>query len=140
MKRICSLLLVVALFVSLSISGNAVEVDNSGISPRFTHISTISFDLTIDESTGNASCSAYCYTVEYYTVEVECKLQIYTNYTWYDLRTWTASGTRYASISKTWVVSSGYPYRAHVTFRVYDTQGNLLEEVIRNDGYIYPKQ
>lgn len=140
MRRIVLVLLVVALLLSLSVSVAATEVDDIVVSPRYTHILSNTVGLSIDESTGKASCSAYCVTRDMYTVEVECKLQIYTNYTWYNLRTWTASGTRFAAVDKTWIVSSGYTYRVHAIFRVYDAQGNLLEEVTSNDGYVYPKQ
>lgn len=140
MKRLYSLLIAIALLLALVSPCLAAETNETTVSPRYTHITMNEVGLTIDEATGKAYCYADCYTVDYYTVEVECKLQIYTDYTWYNLRTWTASGTRYACVDKTWVVSSGYTYRVHAIFRVYDEEGNLLEEATSNKGYIYPRQ
>ena len=137
MKRVFSWLLAIVLVLSLASPCLAVESEVDAVSPRYTYISTNKVGLSINETSGVAHCSAYCYTASYYTVEVQCKLQRYTGSSWVTLKTWSSSGTRYTSVSEDWAVVSGYTYRANVVFRVRDSAGNLLESVNSIDSYTY---
>lgn len=140
MKRVLTALLIMAMMLSLSMSCLAAQPDDYAVSPRYTHISTNKVGLTINETTGVASVSSYCYTVGQYTVGVECRLQRYTGSFWSTVKTWSASGTRYASVNENWAVYSGYTYRAYVIFTVRDSAGNLLESATSSDSYVYPKR
>lgn len=140
MKRFFMVILTVVLMLSFPMQGMAAQVDDSTVSPCYTYISTNKVGISINETTGVAECSAYCYTVGQYTVEVECRLQRYTGYSWSTIKTWSASNTRYASISGKWAVYSGYNYRAYALFCVRDSSGNLLESTTSIDSYAYPAQ
>lgn len=140
MKRIILQLLTIFMVLLLSIPCYAVGVEEPTVSPRYSHINNNSVSITIDEDTGIAQCEACCYTVGQYTVEVVCKLQKYTGAYWATLKTWYASGTRYAYASGERAVDSGYTYRVYVTFSVRDSAGNLLESDTSTQSYVYPAQ
>lgn len=140
MRRFFSRILTILMVFLLSISCYAIGIEESTVSPRYTHINTNNVSIAIDEDTGIAQCSAYCYTVGEYTVEVVCKLQKYTGAYWATLKTWYASGTRYARASGERAVDSGYTYRVYVTFSVRDSAGNLLESDTSTQSYVYPAQ
>lgn len=138
MRRVFTVLLVVALMLSFARPCLAAQTDDNIVSPRYTHISTNKVGLSINENTGIATCSAYCYAVGTYTVEVECRLQRYTGSMWTTIQTWSASSTRYASIYKNWAVYSGCTYRAYALFSVRDSAGNLLESATSSKIYDFP--
>jgi len=56
---------------------------------------------------------------------------------WTTLKNWTASGTTYASLNKVWAVNSGYKYRVYATFRIYDSNGTIVETATNTDTYNY---
>lgn len=138
MKRIFVLGLVMMLLVSLATPCFAVEVLEVAPSPRYTHIGKNSVYLTINESTGIAQCSSYCYTDYAYEVEVVCRLQKYAGGFYSTVKTWSSTGTRYASVYGEWAVYSGYTYMLYATFYVRDSNGNLLEVASSSDSYTYP--
>lgn len=139
MKRFVCILLALILMASVATPAMAATQNEQVISPRYTYIMTNSVTLTIDETTGVATCNAYCYATSNYTVVVECELQQYINSDWSTLKTWTASGTRIASLNKSWAVYSGYSYRAYATYYIYDGNGNLLETATNSNSKVYPK-
>lgn len=138
MKRVVIVVLTVAMLLALPTRGMAAQIDDSLVAPCYTYISNNQVSISINETTGIAKCSAYCYTYGQYTVEVECRLQRYTGYSWSTIKTWSASNTRYASISGEWAVYSGYQYRAYALFCIRDSAGNLLESATSFDYYEYP--
>ena len=140
MKRIIAILLIIVLFVPLSVLSVTAEGNTPTISPRYTYFQVVQTELTIDETTGQAYCMGQCAILGSYVVETKCTLQIYTNAKWYDLKTWTSSGIRAAHVGAYWTVSSGYVYRVYSVFRVFDSYGNVLEEVTSSDSYVYPQQ
>ena len=137
MRKVLSILLVVAIFMSWSIPVHAATQEGETISPRYTYIKFNSAYIDINENTGVASCEASCYATGNLTVKVQCRLQQYTGSVWTTLKNWTASGTSYASVDKSWAVSSGYPYRVYVIFRIYDGNGTLVETATNIDTYNY---
>ena len=137
MRRVVSLLLVIGLALAFAHPCLAAESQMTTVSPRFAYISTTKVGISINETSGVAQCSAYCYAIGNYTVEVQCKLQRYTGSSWVTLKTWSSSGTQYSSVSEYWAVVSGYTYRANAVFRVRDSAGNLLESVGNMDNYTY---
>ena len=137
MKKVFVILLATIMLFSMAIPAYAALPDPP-VSPQYKHINSYSVVLDINESLGVASCYATCYQLGADTVEIEYKLQRYTGSSWVTIKTWTSTGTTYASISKTWPVSSGYTYRGKAIFRVYDSSGNLLETGSTSRTYIYP--
>lgn len=90
-------------------------------------------------SPGVATCRSSCHATSGYTISIECKLQRYTGTSWSTVKTWTTSANRYASISQTWTVPSGYTYRVYSTFRIYNSSGTLLETGTNSKSYAYPQ-
>lgn len=140
MRKVISMLMSLVMFFTVAIPCFAATPDETVVSPRYTHISSNSVDLTINETTGIATCNATCYAPGTYTVEVECKLQRYQGGFWSTIKTWTSSGIRYASVYQNWAVYSGYTYRIYVVFYVRDSAGNLLESATSSASYNYPKK
>lgn len=138
MKRAITAFLVLVLMLSLSMRSMAAQVEEDTVSPQYTYISSNSVSLVINENTGIATCSAYCYTVGTYTVEVECRLQRYTGSMWTTIQTWSASGAGHASLTKNWAVYSGCTYRAYAIYSVRDSAGNLLESDTGSKTYVFP--
>lgn len=137
MKKICAFLMATILLVLTGIPVHAAIPDYP-VSPQYNIIDTCDVDLIINRNSGIACCSASCYTTENYRVVIEYKLQRYMGSYWGTVKTWTSSGTSYASLEQTWAVSSGYTYRGYATCRVYDSAGNLLETGSVTKTYSYP--
>ena len=139
MRRILTVILAIVLLATSALPCFAAEASTSVVGPRYTHINTNSVDLDINKTTGVANCFASCYAMGDYTVKVECKLQRYQGGFYSTIKTWTNSGSEYASVNQYWAVYSGYTYRVYAIFYVYDTAGNLLESATSSASYNYPK-
>lgn len=139
MKRICSFTLALILFLLVVTPCFAAQNDTPAVTPRYTYIQANSVSFTINESSGVASSSTFCYTYGDYEVQITLKLQRYNNSKWNTVKTWTTSGMRDASLSKTWAVPSGYTYRAYATFNIYDDNGNLIETATNSKSAYFPK-
>ena len=139
MRRILSVILTIFLLVVSVLPCFAAETDTTVITPRYTHIDINKVNLTINETTGIATCFASCYAIGTYTVKVECKLQRYQGGFYSTIKTWTNSGPEYASVYQNWAVYSGYQYRVYAIFYVYDSAGKLLESATSSASYNYPK-
>ena len=137
MKQKITFLLVVCLLISLVQPVSASSVNENYVSPRYTYISRCSSGLSINESTGVATCRASCNTSAGYTVQVECKLQRYMGSYWGTIKTWTDTDTQAVLITKNWAVYSGYTYRVHTTFSVFNSAGVLLESDVITDTYSF---
>ncbi len=140
MKRVLSAILTLFVIVALATPAFAAIPDESVVSPLYTYIRQTATDLQIDENTGISVSTASCYSVKGYTVEIVCRLQQYTGSTWSTLKTWTASGSRYASINENWAVLSGYTYRVFVSYRILNSAGSIVESTSSTKTYVYPKQ
>lgn len=140
MKRTLTFLLVISILMSIAIPAFAAVPGDTIVQPQYTYIKTHSTNLSIDEDTGITTSRASCYAIGGYTVEVECKLQCYSGSSWTTLKTWTASGTNYASVNENWAVYSGYTYRVYATFRIRNSSGGLLESTTSSKTYVYPKK
>lgn len=139
MKRTISLLLAVVMLCSFSSYASAEEQRETSIMPRYTHIAATLVDLSINETTNVSTNEAYFFSYDdTLELQIECKLQRYNNSKWNTVKTWTASGMGEAEVYKYWAVPSGYTYRDYVTFKVYDSNGNLVESVTRSDSYSFP--
>ncbi len=140
MKRIITVLLAIAMLSALAVPAFATVPESSAISPRYVYIKSNNVNLTINQNTGVATCTSYCYATSGYTVKIECKLQRYTGSSWITLKTWTASADRYASISETCTIPSGYTYRVYTTFRIYNSAGTLLETGANSKSVTFPSK
>lgn len=139
MRRILTIVLVIVLLMMSILPCFATETEIPSVSPRYTHIQYNVVNLDINTTTGIATCSASCFTMENYTVKVECKLQRYQGGFYSTIKTWTNSGNQYASVYQNWAVYSGYQYRVYAIFYVYDSAGKLLESATSSASYNYPK-
>jgi hypothetical protein len=137
MKKIYALILVTVLLISTAIPANAALPEQPAV-PYYNHIDSYSVNLTINQNSGVASCTATCYTAGSNTIEIEYNLQRYLGSYWGTVKTWTSSGTSYASINQSWAVYSGYTYRGKATYRVYNSAGTLLETGSATKTYSYP--
>lgn len=125
MKRIISVLLVIAILSGTAISASAATEDTA--SPMFTNIKRTATSLDITSQGGPANCRAYCQVTTGYTVRIECTLQIYRSSQWSPVKSWTGSGTTTYTISESWPVSSGCTYRVYAKYYAYNTAGTLVE-------------
>lgn len=137
MKRILCLVIVMGLIVSVAPVAFATQQDEMSVTPRFIAIAACSTDLTINESTGVATCETQCIAKDAYTVKVICKLQRWNGASWVTLRTWINTDTYAAYVSENWAVYRGYNYRVYATFYVYDENGTLLETISSYDSQSY---
>lgn len=138
MKRGISFVLIIILLMILAVPCLAAESERAIIQPRYTYMTSNKIDLVIDTTLGIAHCSADCLTIGNYTVEVEYKLQKYTDFGWSTVKSWKATGTSYTSVAETWGVYSGYVYRGYAIYSVRDSAGNLLEREYNDVSYYYP--
>jgi len=134
MKRVLSLALAVLLMLSLTVNVFAAQT----VQPRYTHIISLSYNISLSSSAESVICHAACQTRNSMEIQIECKLQRYNNSKWNNVKTWTASGNGHASINKTWAVPGGYDYRIYVTYKVYDSTGTCVESVSYDDSVWVP--
>lgn len=125
MKRILCLILSLTLLMLAATPVLAVENENT-VTPRYTYIGRIYSGLTIN-SLGLSACNANGLAPTAASVKLTCKLQRYNGSSWTTVKTWTATGTDYASVSKNYAVYSGYTYRLSASFSVYNASGVLVE-------------
>lgn len=141
MKRIISFLLAMLLAFSFAFTVSAQEQEQTPIMPRYAYIAATLVDIIINQSTNVTTNEAHFITYDAdLELQVEIKLQRYNNSKWNTVKTWTASGYGDAYICKKWAVPSGYTYRTYATYRVYDSDGNLIESVSHYDSEYFPAQ
>lgn len=136
MKRILTLLLISALLMTLAAPVSAAVVEPA--QPHFTYIHLLDKRISIDENNETAVCYANCTVDTGLTIVINGTLQQYKNGNWIDLKSWVTVGSRYASMDKSWTVSSGYLYRFSVTYKVYNSSGVLLESHSASASCFYP--
>ncbi len=136
MKRGITTVLVLVLLFSLTVPCLAAE--DSSVSPRYSHISKVAYDLSINAS-GVATCTASCTALSpSYKVKVSCLLQGYTGSTWALLKSWSDTDYSYASVDQQASTRSSWTdYRIKVTFSIYDSSDNQLETVTYYDYDYY---
>lgn len=125
MRRIISILLVCVFIASCAIPVSAAELNN--VQPRYTYVFDVQAILSINESTGIASCSGSISARNSYPVKVTVQLQREDTTGWTAVKTWSNTGTLATSVAKAWAVFSGYNYRVYVIGFVYDSNGNIIE-------------
>lgn len=136
MRRFFIFLLACSLLVCCTVSASATVLDN--VDPRYTNILDIQAILSINESTGIASCSGMVTARNVTPVKVNVYLQIQENGGWTTLKTWSSTGTTIATVAKGYAVFSGYTYRVNVVGFVYDANGNIIESASVSHSVYYP--
>ena len=135
MKRVLCLILSVVLLLTITTPVLAAENENV-VTPRYTHIAMIYSNLSINSATGLTACQADGYAPTASSVKLTCKLQQYNGSSWTTVKTWTATGTDIATLSKNYAVYSGYTYRLSASFSVYNASGVLVESGICNSNQV----
>ena len=126
MKRIFSVVMVLLLLSAFVIPASADGVENN-ISPRFTYISKVSTNVSINQNTGIATSTAISHADGVASMKLVCRLQQKKNGSWVTIKTWSDTGTQQAGVAQQRAVYSGYSYRTYVTCYVYNAAGSLLE-------------
>lgn len=134
MKRILCLILSLTLLMLAATPVLAAENENT-VTPRYTYIGRIYSGLTIN-SLGLSACNANGYSPTAASVKLTCRLQRYNGSSWATVKTWTATGTDYAAVSKNYAVAKGYTYRLNASFSVYNASGTLLESGTCNSNQV----
>lgn len=125
MKRIMCFVFAILLLPCLTDSASAAVKEE--IEPLYDNINTIYACISIDESTGIATCMGSITAKNTYPVEVDVRLQQYYDGSWHTLKTWSNTGTMYCASSHKYAVYSGYTYRVYVTGYVYNSSGVIIE-------------
>ena len=128
--RILKKILLFSLTVALLTTSVAAS-GNSAVQPRHTYINTVSASLTVNETTGTATCvaTASAFTTPY--VKVLCYLQRYQNGGWQTVKTWSNIDSITAVVDETWHVEYGYTYRVRVVGQALDSSYTILESVVQ---------
>ena len=127
MKRILSLTLAVVLLFALVIPVGAAEVD-SGISPRFTYISSTTVGLAIDYDGRSVSDAGVTLYESTHSAKITLTLQRNDGSGWDDVKTWSVTDDGPdIDIEEVWYVVSGYEYRAVSEVRVYNANNRIIE-------------
>lgn len=66
-----------------------------------------------------------------YEAYVLVELQQKNGSSWKTIKTFTDQGGSYAMVSRYYAVMSGYDYRLKLTHKAYDSNGNLIETIIK---------
>ena len=125
MKRILCLILVL-LLVMLSVTPVLAVESESSIMPRYSYIAQIYSGLQIGKL-GLSACQANCYVMNADHIVLTVALRQYNGTSWTTVKTWTATDSSYAAISKNYAVPSGYTYCLRATCNVYNASGTLIE-------------
>lgn len=125
MKRILCLILAL-LLVMLSVTPAMAAESESTIMPRYSYIAKMYSGLQIG-SLGLSACQGNCYVENADHIVLTARLRQYDGSSWTTVKTWTATGTDIASISKNYAVPKGYTYCLRVSCNVYNASGTLIE-------------
>ena len=97
-------------------------------------------EITINTSTDYVNCFTELKLYSNTSGKIICSLQKNTGANWQTLATWTASGSNAVVINQSWPVDAGFTYRMYVTYSIYDTNGNLVEQEVHTVSKHYPRE
>lgn len=112
-------LLLVSIMSVLCIGASAAEEE---ISPRYTGIHLLNANINITAS-GRADCYGYVNIQDGYSVDLTVALQRDGQ----TIKSWSDSGTKEVSMTKSYYVSKGHDYQVVVSANVYNSQGKLVD-------------
>ena len=107
---------------------------------RFTYINTVGATLSINESSGIASCVASCRTHNTSdSIRIVGSLQRYNSNSnsWSQIKSWTKTGSGNITLDKSYAVYSGYRYRFVATVSIFDSNGQVIESTTPTSYYNY---
>lgn len=136
MKKAISLIFVAVLLIGLAMP--AFAATDTGIQPRYTYIQSVSTNISINQSTGTASCNGYISAKSSIPVKIHVQLQVKENGIWRTLCTRIANGTEETYVSFQYTVEKGYEYKVVTNAYAYNAQGTLVESTIYTDFASYP--
>lgn len=136
MKRVVSLIIVAVLIIGLAIP--AFAATDAGTQPRYTYIQYANTQITIDQSTGTATCNGHIAAKISVPVAVQVKLQVKKNGVWQTLATRVANNVEQAIVSFQCKVEKGYEYKVVTNAYAYNEQGTLVESTVVTDFAYYP--
>lgn len=125
MKKIFALML--AIVMTALVASPAYAAVPETVQPRYTYIDSASASLSINTSTGIATCKSELMTTSSIRVRLVMYLQMYQNSKWETVMTWENTGTQFASLSKTRSITVGNTYRTYAVGYVLDANGVILE-------------
>lgn len=144
MKRIkCKAIIAAILCVATISSGvigyaddfiNTLSIPNEAV-PYYIGISDVAYSLRLG-SGGLMTCEGSTYVKDGYKAGLIVELQQDIGY-WDTIKSWSKTEWGGADISKKWYVDKGYNYRVQTTHYSYDSNGNLLEVVIKHTPNVY---
>ena len=136
MKKAFSFIFITVLLISLAMP--AIATTDTGIQPRYTYIQAVATNISINQSTGTASCNGYITAKSSIPVKIHVQLQIKENGIWRTLCTRIANGTEETYVSFQHTVEKGYEYRVVTNAYAYNSQGTLVESTVYTDFAYYP--
>ena len=122
MKTILKVALFFILIFALSVNAFA-----STIGIQWDYLSKVRSELTIN-TYGVCSATGSVSSKNNDTVSVLVNLQQLKSEGWTTIKTWNGSDMKLCIVSGSYAVYSGYDYRVETIGRVYDENGNKLEE------------
>ena len=125
MKRIISILLICTLFIALAVPVAAESYPS--VQPRYTYVSSVRATLSINRTTGIATCTGGVIAKSVKPVKVVVYLQKDMGTYWETITSWSGTGTMSTEITNRYAVASGNTYRVYTAGYVYDSNNNLLE-------------
>lgn len=129
-RKIVCAIFIFLIVSSIILTANASTTDDCVVQAeaRFTYIDAVGAQISIDTSTGIATCTGIGYAkATDDVVLLTVQLQRCENNVWYTLKTWSGSDVNMAVVTGRYAVYSGYTYRTKVSMILYDSNGNYLE-------------
>ncbi len=106
--------------------------------PYYTVIDSLSADISIDEGTGNVTCSGSVSAKVGTSVSITVELQKLVDNRWHIIESWENSRTSYVACTGKTTVEPGYRYRTYVVGYTRDANGHITESGHTSKSYNYP--
>ena len=134
MKRIMSFFVAVILLTVIVLPVSAEQY----VQPRYTYINDVSAELSINTTTGVATCTGSVCARSMKPVKVVVSLQKDMGTYWQTLESWSGTGTMEIQIINRFGVYSDETYRVFTAAYVYASNNNLLESASATHEVYYP--
>ena len=131
MKKRISKFLSMLLVLSCITTATLSSASATSVEPRYTGLFSVTVSLNI--SSGGLSAPYGCASLRSgYTADMTLELQRSSNgYSWSSINDWSTSGSGMITLDKAYYVVSGYDYRSKCTTYVYDSNGSLVDSVVK---------
>ena len=126
-----ALMLVIGVTASAKGPSTGESVNNVGSSDSVQNIAIVQMSNNLTKgSLGKLTCEGSTSVQSGYYAEVTMELQQY-NGGWSTIKTWSSSGSYFASLTKTYYVDTNYSYRLRLTHTAYDSNWNYIESFVK---------